>query len=393
MRTLRSIFAVTMLGMASLPSRVGTSSVIVIGMAGVVGVLVSIFAMSNAFNGTMLNTGHADRAIVMRAGTNNEYSSALSIADAQTIMDAPGIATTADGGRAAAAELFMAVNMQRKDDDSRTGVVIRGIPAAGFAIRPEVQLVEGRMFRPGLKELIVGRSAQIEFAGLEIGDEVRLRDGPWTVVGAFVSGGTANEAIIFADVDTLLSAYQRNVYNAVRVQLDSPDSYERFRDALTTDPTLSVNVLRENDYYREVTDDLETLFAVITYVVGGVMATGAFFAALNAMYSAVSTRTMEIATLRAIGFGGGSVVFSVLAESLLLALLGALVGAGAAAALFNGNSISIGGGIGSIAAEMRITPVVLGGGIVWACAVGLLGGLFPALRAARLPVATALRAV
>lgn len=389
MKFLRSIYAVTIIGLEGLPQRIGSSSVVVIGMAGVVGVLVSIFAMSHAFNDTMLNTAKEDGAIVMRSGATNEIASALSIAAVQTIMDAPGIARTAAGEPAASPELFLTVNIPRKEHESRAGVVIRGVSPGGFAIRPELKLVAGRMFESGLKELIVGHAAQLEFDGLEIGDKVMLRGGPWTVVGAFESGGTASEATVFADVDTLLSAYQRTVYNGVKVKLDSPGSYDLFRDALMDDPTLSVTVMREQEYYREVSEGIETLFAVITYVVGGIMATGAFFAALNTMYAAVSTRTAEIATLRAIGYGAGSVVFSVLAEALLLALLGAFIGAASAAILFNGNTISL----GSIAAEMQISSTVLTGGIVWACAVGFLGGLFPALRAARAPLATALRTV
>ena len=393
MNVMRAIYAATAMSLQSLPQRLSTSSVVVIGMAGVVGVLVSIFAMSNAFTDTMLNTSKEDGAIVMRSGATNEFASALGIAEVQTIMDAPAIARAPDGDPIASAELFMAVNMSRKQDDSRAAVVIRGIPPAGLLLRPEVELVTGRMFEPGLKEIIVGRSAQIEFEGLELGNEVVLRDGPWRVVGIFESGGTANEATIFADVDTLLSAYQRTVYNAVKVQLESPDAYDQFRDALMADPTLSVNVMRETDYYAGVTEGIETLFFVITFVVGGIMASGAFFAALNTMYSAVSARTVEVATLRALGFGSVSVVVSVLAEALLLALLGSAVGALAAALLFNGNTISLGGGVGSIAAEMRIDTPVLVGAVVWASAVGLLGGIFPAVRAARLPIATALRAI
>ena len=393
MRVLRSIYAVILIGLESLPQRIGSSSVIVIGMAGVVGVLVSIFAMSNAFNQSMRNTAKEDGAIVMRSGANNEAASALSIGEVQTIMDAPGIARTEDGSVAASPELFMAVNLQRREDDSRAGVVIRGVTSAGFVLRPEIDLVEGRMFESGLKELIVGRNAQNEFEGLELGDEVMLRGGPWTVVGVFVAPGTATEATLFADGDTLLSAYQRTMYNGVKVRLESVDAYDRFRDALTTDPSLSVNVMREEEYYGEVTAGIEILFVVITYVVGGIMAVGAFFAALNTMYSAVSARAVEIATLRAIGFGAGSVALSVLAEAFLLALLGAVIGAAAAAFLFNGNTISLGGNGGSIAAQMEISRPVLVAGGVWACVVGFLGGLFPAVRAARVPVATALRAV
>ena len=393
MNILRQVVAVTAMNLRSLPQRLGTSSVIVIGIAGVVGVLVSILAMSSGLTGAMLSTGRPGHAIVLRRGAMNEFGSSVAVDAAQTIMDAPGIARTVGGEPAASAEMFVSVNMLRKEDGSRAALVVRGIAPQGLAIRPEIEMVEGRLFRPGLRELIVGRGAQTEFQGLEVGDDVMLRDGPWTVVGAFSAGGTAEDSTLFADSNTLRSAYQRTVYNSVRVKLESADAYESFRDALTTNPTLSVNVMTEEEYYREVTSNFAPLFSVLTIFVGGTMALGALFAALNTMHSAVSARNVEIATLRAIGFGAGGVVFSVLAEALLLALLGALIGAAAAAVAFNGNTISLGGNVGSIVAEMRVTPGLLGAGIAWACGVGLLGGLFPAIRAARLPVATALRAV
>jgi len=393
MSILRQISSVTAMNVRSLPQRLGASSVVVIGMAGVVGVLVCVLAVSAGFRDTMLSTGHPDRAIVMRSGSTNETGSSVGIAAAQTIMGAPGVARTADGKPAASAEMFLSVNLLRKEDGARAGIIVRGVGPEGLAIRPELNLTEGRMFQPGLRELIAGRAAQMEFQGLDLGDEVMLRDGPWTVVGTFAAGDNANESTLMTDSDTLLSAYQRTVYNSVRVKLASPEAHGEFRDALTTDPTLSVNVMTEPEYYAQAAQNFGPLFLVITVVVGGIMAVGALFAALNTMYSAVSTRAVEIATLRAIGFGAGGVVSSVLAEALLLALIGAVIGASAAMLFFNGNTISLGGNVGSIVAEMRITPALIGAGIAWACVIGLLGGLFPAIRAARLPVATALRAV
>jgi putative ABC transport system permease protein len=381
------------MNLLSLSQRLGSSSVVVIGIAGVVGVLVSVMAMSSGLIGTMLAAGHEDRAIVLREGSTNETGSSIGIDAAQTIKDAPGIARTPDGEAAASAEMFVPVNLFREEDGGRAGVVVRGIEPRGLALRPEIVLIEGRAFRPGLRELIVGRAAQIEFRDLAIGDQVQLRDGAWTVVGAFAAGGAINESTLLTDANTLLSAYQRTVYNSVRVLLESPEAYDTFRDALTTNPTLAVNVMREPEYYEEAAQNLRPLLFVMTYVISAIMAVGALFAALNTMYSAVSTRSVEIATLRAIGFGAGGVVVSVLVEALLLALLGALLGAAVAALLFNGNTISLGGNGGSLVAEMRVTGVVLGAGIVWACAVGIVGGAFPAIRAARLPVATALRAV
>jgi putative ABC transport system permease protein len=381
------------MNLMSLPQRLWTSAVIVIGIAGVVGVLVSVLAMGTGFSNAMTSTGRPAYAIVLRSGSTNETGSSIAVDAAQTIMDAPGIARLADGKPTASAEMFVSVNMLRKEDGGRSGIVVRGVTPAGIAIRPEITLTEGRMFTPGLRELIAGRGAQAEFAGLEVGDEVMLRDGPWTVVGTFTAAGTAEESTLFTDSSTLMSGYQRNVYNSVRVKLESAEAHDRFRDALTTNPTLSVNVMTEQEYYRQAAQNIDSLFSVITYVVGVIMAVGAVFAAINMMYSAVSARAVEIATLRAIGFGAGGVVASVLAEAFVLAVIGAGIGAAIAMLLFNGNTVSLGGTVGSIVTEMRVTPALVGAGIGLACFVGFLGGLFPAIRAARLPVATALRAI
>jgi putative ABC transport system permease protein len=381
------------MNLRSLPQRLWTSAVIVIGIAGVVGVLVSVLAMGTGFSNAMTSTGRPGYAIVLRSGSTNETGSSIGVDAAQTIMDAPGIARLPDGKPAASPEMFVSVNMLRKEDGGRSGIVVRGVTPAGIAIRTEIKLTEGRMFTPGLRELIAGRGAQSEFAGLEVGDEVMLRDGPWSVVGTFTAAGTAEESTLFTDSNTLMSGYQRNVYNSVRMKLESADAHQGFSDALTTNPTLSVNVMTEQEYYRQAAQNVDSLFSVITYVVGVIMAIGAVFAAINMMYSAVSARSVEIATLRAIGFGAGGVVASVLAEAFVLAVIGAAVGAAIAMLLFNGNTVSLGGTVGSIVTEMRVTPALIGAGIGLACFVGFLGGLFPAIRAARLPVATALRAI
>jgi putative ABC transport system permease protein len=392
MTLLRQIVSVTAMNIMSLPQRVASSVVVVIGIAGVVAVLVSVFAMSEGLIGTLIATGYPDRVIVLRNGAEGEGASSLSQADVQTIMDAPGIARTSDGNVAASAEMFVSVNVQRREDDSLVGMIVRGVQPTAFKMRSELNVLEGRLFEPGLRELIVGRRAQNEFQGLDIGDEVLLRDGPWTIVGSFDSGGGATESIMLADVSTLQSAFQRTLFNSVRVVLDSPASFELLSDALTTNPTLSVNPVLEPEFFARQAEGVEPLFNVIRNVVGTIMALGALFAALNTMYSAVSTRSVEIATLRAIGFGSGGVVVSVLTEALLLALIGAMLGGSIAWLLFNGSTFSLGGNGGSLVAEMAVTTKLFATGVVWACAVGALGGLFPAIRAARLPVATALRA-
>jgi putative ABC transport system permease protein len=393
MNVFRQIVAVTAMGLRSVPQRMASSSVVVIGIAGVVAVIVSVFGMNRSMSESVAAAGRDDRAIVLRAGATSELASTLLVDAVATIKDAPGIARGGDGRAAASAEFVTAINLLRKEDGNRAGVTVRGIEPEAATLRPEVEIVAGRSFTPGLRELIVGRGAAAEFRGLEIGDEVALRDSRWTVVGVFASARNVNESTLMADAATLLSAYQRTAVNSVTVGLASVGDLEAFKTALTTNPTLSVSVERESDYYRREGEESGEFFGLVTTVVGSIMALGALFAALNTMYSAVSSRARDIATLRAIGFGAGGVVASVLIESLLLALVGALLGAAISGALFNGNMVTLGGGVSSLVFEMRVTPALLGLGVLWACAVGFLGGLFPALRAARVPVATALRAV
>jgi putative ABC transport system permease protein len=381
------------MNLRSVPQRIGSSSVIVVGIAGVVAVLLSVFGLTRSLSGAVLATGSPDRAIVLRAGATGEFSSTLLVDAVATIKDAPGIARAADGTAAATADFVAAVNLLRKEDGARAGVAVRGVDAAFMTVRPEVKIINGRSFTPGLRELIVGRSALEQFQSVGVGDEVVLRDGRWTVVGVFESGADANESGLLTDAATLLSGYQRTAVNSVTVRLTSEDAFDTFKNALTTNPTLSVSVERESDFYRRQSEEANQIFGLVGIAVGVFMGLGAIFAALNTMYSAVSVRTREIATLRAIGFGAGGVVVSVLTEALLLAFCGAAIGGGTAWLLFNGNTVTLGDSTGSIVFEMQVTPGLLFLGVLIACAVGFMGGLLPAVRAARLPVATALRAV
>ncbi|HEX7080806.1 MAG TPA: ABC transporter permease [Gammaproteobacteria bacterium] len=391
MTLLKQISAVTAMNLKSVPQRIGSSLVIVIGIAGVVGVLVSVGAMVRGLGDTLISSGNENRAIVLRNGATSEISSVLSPEATATILNAPGIARTPDGEAAVTTDMIIAVNLEKKEG-GLGALTVRGMSPEGFTVRPEIELVAGRMFEPGLREAIVGRNAQIEYQGLEIGDRVELRSSVWTIVGVFRSGDSFESGIL-TDVDTLLSAYQRTQVSSATALLTSPQAFDELKATITTDPTLDVQVLREPDYYRGQSQQVQAILAVVTNVVAAIMALGALFAALNSMYSAVSARTVEIATLRAIGFGSGGVVVSVLAEAMLLALVGALIGAAAAWLLFGGNTISMGNQVASLVFQVRVTPALLGLGILWACAVGFVGGLLPAIRAARLPVATALRAV
>ena len=393
MSVFRQISSVTAMNLRSMPQRIGSSSVIVVGIAGVVGVLLSVFALTRSLSDAVLATGSPDRAIVLRSGATGEFSSTLLVDAVATIKDAPGIARGEDGKPAVTADFVAAVNLFRREDGARAGLSVRGVDPAVMAVRPEIKIVDGRLFAPGLRELIVGRSALQEFKDVAIGDGVQLRDGRWTVVGVFESGRDANESSLMTDSATLLSAYQRTAVNSVTVRLESEGAFDAFKTALTTNPTLSVSVERETDFYRRQSEDANQIFGIIGIAVGVFMSLGAIFAALNSMYSAVSVRTREIATLRAIGFGAGGVIVSVLVEALILALIGAAVGAALSWILFNGNTVTLGDSTGSMVFDMQITPSLVVLGVLLACSVGFIGGLLPAVRAARLPVATALRAV
>jgi len=271
-------------------------------------------------------------------------------------------------------------------------VTLRGIGPQGLALRPEIHLVEGRWFKPGLHELVVGRGAQQQFAGLDLGAHVALRDTDWTIVGVFASDGDAHESEILGDAETVLASYRRTLFQSVTVQLESPAALSALKDTLTTNPQLSVEVHRETDYLAKLSANLTKVMKLIAYVVGSIMATGAVFGALNTMYSAVSARTLEITTLRAVGFGGLSIVVSVLVEALSLSLLGGILGAVLAWLFFNGHGVNaLGGNFTQLVFRLTVTPGLMIQGIGWAMAIGSIGGLFPALRAARLPIAAALR--
>jgi len=394
MNMLGQIRAVTWMNLTSIPQRFGTSSVIVVGIAGVVAVLISVLAMATGFKRTIVATGRDDRAIVLRGGSNSELASTLSREATLTIMDAPGIRKDSAGKPIASAEAVVVVDMPKKSNDSGANVTIRGVGAQGMALRPEIHVVAGRLFQQGLRELIVGSGAQAQFKGLDVGSHIALRGSDWTIVGAFESNGDSHESELLADGETVLSAYRRNLYQSVVVRLESKDSFPAFKSSLTTNPQLSVDVMREHDYYAKQSQRMSNVLSFIAYVVGGIMAVGALFGALNTMYSAVSVRSREIATLRAIGFGASAVVLSVLIEAMLLSVIGALIGAGLAWIFFNGNVVStLGSNFTQVVFRLAVGPSLVVLGIVWACVIGLVGGLFPAIRAARLPVATALRAV
>lgn len=369
---LKQFWAAISLGLSTIPSRKGASLVIVIGMACAVGALVSVGSMSAGLNRQMNNNGRDDRAIVMSRNAIFEGASAIATTDVPAISDAPGIKHTADGKPLVSADTTAFVSIPKKSDGLEVFVGIRGVGPEGLAVRPEVRLISGRMFQPGKYELIVGKSAADQFVGLTEGSHVDLPDGDWTIVGTFAAGGNQIESILLTDSDTLRSSLRAANDKSVRVMLESPDRFAAFKNALTTNPTLTVDVERERDYNIRNAQGINDLLTAITVVVGGIMGLGAMFGALNTMYAAVSTRAVEIATLRAIGFGGMAVMASVLVEALVLALAGSLIGSAIAWAAFNGNLHVFGNNV----IELAVTPGLVINGALFACLLGFVGGFF-----------------
>jgi len=389
----KQLTAVILMSLQTLPQRRGASSVIVIGIAGVVAVLVSVLAMGAGFRHTLADTGRADRVIVLRGGSDTELNSNLTRTEVATIGNASGLAKDASGKALLSSELVTVVNVPKIDTGTDANVTLRGVGLKLTEVRPELKIVGGRMFRPAVRELIAGVGAAKQFRGLVVGSVLHLRNADWTVTGVFTSNGDVHESELLADVDTVGSSVERNGYSSAVALLTSAAEFTRFKDALTTDPQLKVDVQREPDYYAAQSKQLTQVINVVGKTVAIIMAIGAMFGALNSMYSAVAARGLEVATLRAIGFGALPVLLSVMIEALLLSLIGGVIGASLAWLFFNGHSVStLGGAFAQVVFQLTVTPALIVTGIVWACIIGLLGGFFPALRAARLPVAEALRA-
>lgn len=380
------IFEITLLSLRNLPSRLGSSSVIIVGIAGVVGVLVAILAMARGFDATMDRAGAPDRAIVMRGGSTSELSSGMGPQEMAVIASFSEV--TASSG-----ELYLVADVPKRSNQSPANLAIRGVEQSAFDIRPEIVIVEGRSFETGRTEMIAGRGAVAEFQGIEVGSTFKLRDATWTIVGIFEAGGSVYESEVWADLPTAQSIFRRGgTVSSMRVRLASPDVASELAERVEADPRLDLTLTTEDEYFSNQSQQLTTLIENFGYAVAAIMAIGAIFAALNTMYTAVSTRTVEIATLRALGFGGAPVVASVVLEALLLAVLGGVIGAAVAYFGFNGWTVStLSQAFSQVAFDFTVTPELLIYGIVWAVGLGLIGGLFPAVRAARLPITTALR--
>jgi putative ABC transport system permease protein len=384
----RQIWAVSAMNLSALPSRAGASLVTIVGVATVVAVMLSLLGIGAGVMGTVLRNDQPDRVVVLSTGAT-EYMGSFSQADVAQIAEAPGIARAPNGKPMVQPLAAVIVELENKTGGGANNVLFRGTGEMGDLMNNRsLHIFQGRRFTPGLHELIAGRRAQASYKHLEVGDTVVLRGTPWKVVGAFEDQGGIDENAIAADADTLLAAFNRTSYQSVGVKLDSPASFRRFKDAITSNPQLQVQVKHLTQYYRDQVQQLIALLSFVGYFVGGVMAVGVVFGALNTMYSAVDARKREIATLRALGFGATAVVVSVILESLMLAIPGALLGALVAWLLFNNHDINMGG----VSFQMSVTPDLVVLGLIWALVIGLIGGFTPAIRAARLPVAEALRA-
>jgi putative ABC transport system permease protein len=390
---LSQVASVTKFGVLSMPQRRGSVVAALFGIAGVVAVLVGVLSIGAGFGRVMEVSGSPDAAIVLRSGADSEMVSGMNREEARLIADAPGVARSPEGPLASA-ELFVIINLPKKSTGTDANVPLRGVEAAAGRVRDHFKVVQGRMFEPGKNEVVVGAGAERAFAGLEVGRTLRVGRNEWVVVGLVSTDGASADSEIWTDAAVLQAAYNRgDSYQSVSVKLASPAAFREFKDALTSNPRLNVKVLRMSDYYADQAVMMRRLITTLGYLVALLMAIGAVFGALNTMYGSVSARTREIATLRALGFGRGAVVASVMLESVVLALVGGTAGAVVAYAAFNGFRATTMNwqSFSQVTFAFSVTPQLLVQGIVWATVIGLIGGLLPAVRAARLPIAAALR--
>jgi putative ABC transport system permease protein len=393
MNWLSQVIAVTGVTLRSVPQRLGSTMVAVVGIAGVVIVFTAVLSIAEGFRAAMRGTGDSQTVIVLRQGSDTEMTSGFSGEHVKIISEAPGI-EQGPQGPSASPELFVIVGHPLKRSGTDANVPLRGVSLAALQVRPRLKIVEGRMFQPGTNEIIVGRAASRQFVGLTVGTSVRWGEGSWQVVGLFEADGSVAESEIWCDAKVLQPAYRRgNTYQSVYLRLNSTDSLQKLKDALTVDPRLNVTVIREPDYYAQQSQVLQTIIRTIGTGIAALMGLGAIFGAVNTMYSAVAARSREIATLRALGFARSPVVVSVLVESLLVSLVGGAIGGLLAWAAFDGYQTATMNwqSFSQVAFAFAVTPALLTRGLIYAAIMGLLGGLLPAIRAARLPVVTALR--
>lgn len=393
MSWLRQIISVTALNLRSLPQRLAASIVAVIGVGAVVGVFAGVLSMASGFEKTMLSAGSEGTAIAIRSGATSELSSGFSFDQVQVIADAPGVLKDEDGP-IISAELYVIVDIARKKDNQEGNVPLRGVQPGAFKVRDHIAIVEGRIFEEGKNEMIVGRAVQQTFVGLDVGSIVPLGQTEWSVVGVFEDNGSVSESELWTDVRVLQSSYRRgNSFQSVRVKLESPEALEGLRDNLKEDPRINPDVFSEKEYYSGQAENLADFIRLVGYPLTILMAIGAIFGALNTMYSSVSARGKEIATLRALGFSPFSILSATIVESAVLAVLGGILGGGLAWIFLNGYTVSTLNGVSfsQVVFDFAVSLDLLAQGLIAAVIIGLVGGLFPAIRAVRIPVSAALR--
>jgi len=393
MNWLKQAFAVLTLNLRTIPSRLSSSAVAIVGIAGVVVVFVSVLSIAAGFSAAMRGSGSVNRALVMRSGADSEMTSGLSGANVDVIKQAPGIMHKGQTPLVTA-ELYVIIDLPKISTQKSANVPMRGIEPTAMEVRDEVKIVSGRMFQFGTNEVIAGRGASNQFVSLNVGDTIVSGQNRWQVVGTFEAGGGVAETEIWCDARVLQGVYQRgNSYQSVLARLDSADSLPMFRDWLTANPQLSVSIRRENEYYAGQSQAMTRLIQTIGFGIAGLMGIGAIFGAILTMYTAVASRAREIATLRALGFSTSAVLVSVLGEAIVLGVIGGSIGALGAYLAFNGYQTSTINfqTFSQVAFAFRVTPQLVGMGLFYALAMGLVGGLLPAVRAARLPISSALR--
>ncbi|HYC59524.1 MAG TPA: ABC transporter permease [Thermoanaerobaculia bacterium] len=393
MRWFSQVAALIAFSIRTLPARIGSAAAAVVGIAFVVAVFVAVLSIGEGFKRTMTIAGSPDTVFVLRTGADSEMSSVLGREETKILAEAPGVAKV-NGKPLVSPELFVVVNLPKRSTNTDANIAMRGVEAAAFSVRSEVKVTEGRPFAWGRNEVIVGRSAQRQFKNLDLGNELEFGQNQWKVVGIFEANGALSESEIWADAAVLAPAYRRgSSYQTAVVKLASPGSLQQFKDALTSDPRMNVKVEREADFYAEQSTTLVNIVTFLAGIITTLMGLGAMFGALNTMYTAVAARSREIATLEALGFGGAAVMVSVLVEALLLAFIGGLIGAigawlafdGFRTATLNWQTFS------QVAFAFDVNGRLIVRAIIVAMVIGLVGGFFPAIRAARMPVSVALR--
>ena len=392
---IKQTFSILFVNLRSLPNRLLPTSIIVLGIAGVVAVLLALLSMARGFESTLISTGQDDRAIVLRTGSTSEINGSLPINQYEVIRDLSGVASS-NKAKLAAKETFVTVNLPNKNNTADVSAPMRGISAESFFVRPEVNLVSGRNLEFGKHELIAGTSAVDQIAGIEVNRTVNIRGIEWKVVGVFSAEGGAFESELWVDQRLLAAAWNRGqTFSSMLVQLTSSEQFPQFAQQVRSDKRLTADAIRESSFYAEQSKTTTGLITAVSLVIGVIMSIGAVFAALNSMYSAISGRTTEIATLRALGFHRAPILLSVLIESALMASIGALLGGSFVYCTLNGAGVSTAAATSStftqIAFEFMVTPTLLVTGVCLAIALGLVGGIFPALHAVRRPIAEGLR--